>query len=1451
MKTTILKKGTIAFAIILLVLCALGAVLRAQTETQTTDAQTITDSILQPVAPGSIPDAGTFFRLSDYLEYDGKLGPPWPSLSLISSNATVYALNQGAFLVDDASITNDQALANALELLAQPQDAFSAKFLTSGGTMMAADSIDPTGGDTNSTGTVTNYAQYTPFVPPTNGLWIEVPTNSLAAADQFSVILHNTIQDAPYDVLTSTNLALPLSEWTVEQTMLGVEGTNGSPVSLIMNGRANLFVDARFGGSSASGDIPDWWQQQYFGTNSVAPYAQDSSGDGWTYVQDYQNGFIPGSWHTPPAPTGLAVQYNASTGAATVSWSPSPGPVQGYTVQKWTLQTFTTTNMDFPAGTTSFPDTVPTTPDGPFFGNSQQIFVRYSVQAHYPNGDSDWSPQVPLQPTFDPNDALISILSAQMVIGQQNQTYVAASGLPSGVTGIRVTRVDTWDFSFNTNLDIPISNVMNGVCPLPSWLASSPIDGDGYNSYEWYLQTLDANNNPSAPISLGFGPSLPQSPGFTPLAQPNGASDSSGQFPFYFYDGRQQMKQNLDFLLRAATLAPFNYLAYPSNSTSSTHFSYPSNYVYAGLYQPYDATSLSDEGLVDAFRPFEENYLFHNFVFTQSDLDSNGELTTGANGGSESTDYSPYNPNLSIAAPFLQYPVTYEFQTPTTPGSIPAILDAGSDAQYTYFFPLDTKSDLDAINVTSVSGTYYMTNNTVNYFGLPYDAALFATNNNGFTLLNPGGNIPAVGGFAYPKAALPGLTNVDYYFSEPSMFGNQQPLNLIPGNAAFSVTNTTPLLFAGFGEPIQIAGYSKEQLINGYPGVYAYLGQYFQGAYIIDTNGMQTTNSAGIISPYGTFLATNVGPAALVTMPNWGESTSGTGVVNVIKLQLDVNHDGIMDLSFGGPDNTSAASPFVFWVNNDYDRLHDVDCTPIIGGNCDSEEDDLQIAGSPGTVGGNTPDCDYQWSSGAYAIPCKRDLEDYTRLWMPGIKALYEAHPNLTFELSIQNNDTDDGPAINLYLAAESDGGTAYLTNTTVADEQITSPSAKSLGRLTPNSPIRLNDYFNLLLPSGTGAEKFIWCGASRGKGELVLQIKDGTNVVGETSAWIQLKDVKEMYERWTVGDAWNYPPFETATNAVEDLPQGVSPFQYDLPTSTNTPYILLVHGWNMQRWEKDRFAETAFKRLYWQGYQGRFGFFRWPTLYSFPLGEFSSQAIDPDNYDESEWAAWRSATPLRKLLMQLDTEYAGNVHLMAHSMGNVVAGEALRTNTPLVRTYIAMEAAIPSHCYDPNATQRTIPFLLDSQTPNRYAEYWTNGAPCYFDGAMGAETYVNFFNTNDYALNAWQTDQDLKPDTGLGFGYDSNTNQFLGDDLNTALFFPQDTYQIFAFCDEARCFALGAQPDVGGVFATSQQVDLASDPYDFSTQHKYHSGQFRSNNMARWQFWDEALIKMSLKGLQ
>jgi pimeloyl-ACP methyl ester carboxylesterase len=234
----------------------------------------------------------------------------------------------------------------------------------------------------------------------------------------------------------------------------------------------------------------------------------------------------------------------------------------------------------------------------------------------------------------------------------------------------------------------------------------------------------------------------------------------------------------------------------------------------------------------------------------------------------------------------------------------------------------------------------------------------------------------------------------------------------------------------------------------------------------------------------------------------------------------------------------------------------------------------------------------------------------------------------------------------------------------------------------------------------------------SRGSGQLVISIykNDGVTKLAESQPLcLKLQDVKEMYERWTVGDGNGGAPATTATPSMR-LPPGVTtPFQYNSSSPEENEYILFVHGWNLAPWERDAYAETAFKRLYWQGYKGHFGAFQWPTEYGF--GSWKTVATDPDNYDNSEFNAWSSGAGLLGLLNRLNSSYPGNVYLMAHSMGNVAAGEALKLAgaNQVVNTYIAMQAAVPAHCYDQIADFRTIPLLLDSGTPDRYANYPTN----------------------------------------------------------------------------------------------------------------------------------------------
>ncbi len=282
-----------------------------------------------------------------------------------------------------------------------------------------------------------------------------------------------------------------------------------------------------------------------------------------------------------------------------------------------------------------------------------------------------------------------------------------------------------------------------------------------------------------------------------------------------------------------------------------------------------------------------------------------------------------------------------------------------------------------------------------------------------------------------------------------------------------------------------------------------------------------------------------------------------------------------------------------------------------------------------------------------------------------------------------------------------------------------------------------------------------------------------------------------------------------------------------------------------MEPWEKDRFAETMFKRLYWQGYQGRFGSFRWPTSWGFD-GSLYDLAYDSAHFDVIEFTAWNSGQGLNTLLRRLNILYSGNVMLSAHSMGNIAASEALRqaTNT-VVKVYSALEAAGPAQAYDPSATTLSLG-SFDIGEPNCYLHYYASNSPCYFSGSLGATTYVNFFNTNDYVLNQWFIGQEYKPDTSLDYGYSSG--QFEINPGGRILTFPANTYEIFAFCLQARCNCIGEYPGLGGLFNPALQVDLQLPPYNYGNTHKYHSGEFRSDNMQRWPFWNQLLKTDGLK---
>ena len=404
------------------------------------------------------------------------------------------------------------------------------------------------------------------------------------------------------------------------------------------------------------------------------------------------------------------------------------------------------------------------------------------------------------------------------------------------------------------------------------------------------------------------------------------------------------------------------------------------------------------------------------------------------------------------------------------------------------------------------------------------------------------------------------------------------------------------------------------------------------------------------------------------------------------------------------------------------------------------------------------------------------------------------------------------------------------------------------------------------------------------------------------------MRDVKELYERWTLGDGNGGEPATNAVLVTSGLPSGVSATQFNDNPATPQPYILFVHGWNMDPWEKDSFAETSFKRLYWQGYTNRFGSLRWPTTYGFS-GSIVDIVTDPHNYDNGEFTAWRSGEGLRRHLVNLNQRYPGKTYVLAHSMGNVVAGEALALNAEkysggqIVNRYVASQAAVPIHCYSQNAPagnflnfqytptifQITYPFAnWDSGTGNVYPGWLsTNRASC-------AER-VNFYNPNDFALakDAWQFNQALKPDSGFTFSYlylRFNSPQlpnlsgsigsipshiipslarkgispplfrqlpgaFLYSGLLSSRFldFEYDAnamYEVMAYASETRTLPLGALGETGVMERKFNLWDAwlgDPDPNNGNgiyARHKWHSAQFRSNYTTQNIYWANLLGK-------
>lgn len=563
-------------------------------------------------------------------------------------------------------------------------------------------------------------------------------------------------------------------------------------------------------------------------------------------------------------------------------------------------------------------------------------------------------------------------------------------------------------------------------------------------------------------------------------------------------------------------------------------------------------------------------------------------------------------------------------------------------------------------------------------------------------------------------------------------------------------------------------------------------------------------------------------------------------------LAVDANRDGVIKLtSEDDSDVTTAEKPFRFWSNDDDDER--VMRTWTTGSTyTENEHDDKEVTSDA------NKDCNN------LVIDTERDLEDLARLWIY-TAGITDALKNGTLRIGLKWTDVRSGtPAVRLFKAVEADGGNAYLFTPGMATLQVDQTAATgahgmAVGSLVEGTnPLPLPTALFANLTESQPKTYLLFEGALAGKGQLKLVILDQNDQpIGEgPGVWIELKEPHEFVERYTCGDQ--------SLGTVGALTHYTPSATFGAPTSEDEmDYVLYVHGYNMEDPEKQCWIETAFKRLYLLGYKGRVGGFSWPCAFGL---------VDQIRFDESEERAWQAGAPLQEHLQNLKN--AGyRVHVIAHSQGNVVTGEALRLwraagkATALVNTYIASQAAVAAHSY--NAAAPLMPDY-DQTMPNVYAVYWRAGDsarfpqtwpatnPSYFADSIMQTTagrWVNFYNPQDYALTAanggigsWESDQRMKPDS---FYHWSVTNGFFKGlvPFETSYSFPDDRYTIFSFCAEARSVAVGANA-TGGVFGGNAR-NLQD--FGYAAEHLWHSGQFRSFNAARYRYWQALMSACDL----
>jgi pimeloyl-ACP methyl ester carboxylesterase len=1098
----------------------------------------------------------------------------------------------------------------------------------------------------------------------------------------------------------------------------------------------------------------------YKDTNAVHTSSFDTNYTQYTVQATYAKGGVSSTAvaSVGPLPTlaSLSATLDATGKNVVVTWDAVPGAVD-YVIDRGVLNP-TTGHYSYSAiatvgsSVTSYVDTGAITGVNSY-NNLYEVMAVFpgGVDSGYTNSAISESSAIPLNNVY---------ASANLIRNGTGRWQVMFSGLPTNST--QTIRLAWTDANYNTSQQtISTASLTNGIFPIPDSEIASLLGAS------LTVQLFGPNGEAGQITYAGVIP-----------------SDAP-----YFVDGRQHMKQNLLFLIRAAGVnLPFGGTYFVDNddpgyalNQTATNFEQ-----FGFLHREYDWYWLSDQTILslDDLWPFTLNYyLANNLVDT---------TRTNNPFGGTNFNFQINFANSQPAPPILSASPYYTLQT--------GFFGGGGDST------LDMPPAEWGLTIQDTQTVAILENNFDNVYNLPYQPGIIVDGEYGpgealsdiefqpgvpiyYHGLALGGSLTVpesnygIGAYA-SQTATPTLKAISYYFaplSNPDIDATNLPGEIDPEGSNdfqiyplpvyddFNVTNQTPPVIIGtVGQPMILGGWAKYSIQSGgiATGKYAYLGQYFvTNAFLLNSSGVATTNSAGVMSPYGEFFPLQAGVAQVATMPDIDSPyQQGTNFVRIISLNVDANHDGVMDLSYAGPDQTSASRPFRFWANDDQDS-GDFGGNGGVPGYEPSSQADGYMLGQFETVPVFTSSGVKNFTDIVYNVHGRRDLVDFFPVYL-NVGSLFQSN---ALSAGISLTDTNYQ-----FVLSQSDGALRFVYT------ELTPTNYMNFLRDTNESGILANAIAWPIYPTGTvlnsiwitGTNNLFSDIATNNRGiilveaatnttqPLVLTIYHGTNQIAQTSLPLSISGVEQMFRSKTM-------LLEPDSRAVPDrLTDSAVPNE---PDTTDTNFVF-VHGYNVNPTQARGVAADIYKRMYWSGSHAKFWAVTWygyDTQGSFGLPGLGDVTCD---YQVNVDHAFNTASNLSVFLSSLP---GGPITIAAHSLGNMVTLSALNDWNAPIANYFMMDAAVAIEAIDPSASPQPAMVYSSWASTNNYASrlyasYWwtmfTNSdarSTLTWSNRLGKLHNANVYNYYSSGEEVLRTNAADPPLTSIGATAASFANYF------------------------------------------------------------------------------------------